>query len=211
MLKVGLTGGICSGKSTVADMLEELGCRVLRLDPLAHELLAPGQPAYQEVVAAFGREILAPDGSIERQKLAQLVFADRKQLDRLNAIVHPRVIARVEAQLAELAAALPAGIVVVEAALLVESGYYRQLDKLIVTWCTLEQQLERLMARTGLSRTEAAARIAAQLSTEEKRRYADYEIDCSGALERTRAQVEEVWAQLQSAAATLPSQEGRQV
>ncbi len=215
MLKVGLTGGICSGKSTVADMLEELGCRVLRLDPLAHELIAPGQPAYQEIVAAFGWEILASDGSIERQKLARVVFADGKQLDRLNAIVHPRVIAQVEAQLAELAAVMPTGIVIVEAALLIESGYYRQLDKLIVTWCTEEQQLARLMARTGLSRAEVAMRLAAQLPAEEKRRYADYEIDCSGSLEHTHAQVEEVWARLQelaqSAAATPPRQEGRQV
>lgn len=209
MLKVGLTGGISSGKSTVADMLEELGCRVLRLDPLAHELMLPGQPAYQEIVAAFGREMLAPDGSIARQKLARLVFADREKLDLLNAIVHPRVITQVEAQLAELAAVMPEGIVVVEAALLVESGYYRQLDKLIVTWCTPEQQLERLMARTSLSRAEAAERLAAQLPSAEKRRYADYEIDCSGSLERTRAQVEEVWARLQgqvrSASATPPT------
>jgi len=211
MLKVGLTGGISSGKSTVADMLEQVGCRVLRLDPLAHELMAPGQPAYQEIVAAFGRDILAPDGSIARQKLARLVFADRKKLEQLNAIVHPRVIMQVEAQLAELAAAMPAGIVVVEAALLIESGYYRQLDKLIVTWCTPEQQLERLTARTGLSRAEAAQRLAAQLPIEEKRRYADYEIDCSGALERTRAQVEEVWArlQVQARSASATSQLGR--
>jgi len=211
MLKVGLTGGISSGKSTVADMLEQLGCRVLRLDPLAHELMAPGQPAYQEIVAAFGRDILAPDGSIARQKLARLVFADRKKLEQLNAIVHPRVITQVEAQLTELAAAMPAGIVVVEAALLIESGYYRQLDKLIVTWCTPEQQLERLTARTGLSRAEAAQRLAAQLPIEEKRRYADYEIDCSGALERTRAQVEEVWArlQVQARSASATSQLGR--
>ncbi|MFQ5816558.1 MAG: dephospho-CoA kinase [Terriglobia bacterium] len=196
MLKVGLTGGISSGKSTVADMLEEMGCRVLRLDLLAHELMAPGRPAYQEIIAAFGTEILAPDGAIDRKKLARRVFADRAQLERLNAIVHPRVIERTEERLTEIAHREPAAVVVVEAALLVESGFYRRLNKLIVTWCTPEQQRERLIARTSLSRVEAEQRLAAQLPQEEKRHYADYAIDCSGSLPHTRAQVEQVLAEL---------------
>ncbi|MFQ5927586.1 MAG: dephospho-CoA kinase [Terriglobia bacterium] len=196
MLKVGLTGGIGSGKSTVADMLEEMGCRVLRLDPLAHELMAPGGPAHREIIETFGKEILAADGTIDRKKLARRVFADRAQLDRLNAIVHPRVIERTEELLNETARREPHAIVVVEAALLVESGYYRRLDKLIVTCCSPEQQRERLTARTGLSRAEAEQRLAAQLPQEEKRRHADYAIDSSGALPQTRAQVEQVLAAL---------------
>ncbi|MBI4462893.1 MAG: dephospho-CoA kinase [Acidobacteria bacterium] len=196
MLRAGLTGGISTGKSTVAQMLEEMGCQVLRLDEMAHELMAPGQPAYREIVAAFGKEILATDDTIDRKQLARLVFADRAKLAQLNAIVHPRVIERTEAQLAEIARTTPDAIVVVEAALLVESGYHRRLDKLIVTWCRPEQQRERLLARTGLSRAEAEQRLAAQLPQEEKRRQADYQIDCSGSLDDTRTQVHSVVEQL---------------
>ena len=196
MLRVGLTGGISSGKSTVADLLEQLGCRVLRLDALARELMAPGQPACREIVDTFGSEVVAGDGTIDRKRLAGIVFADRTKLEHLNAIVHPRVIERTEALLADLAQREPDAIVIVEAALLVESGYYHRLDKLIVTWCTREQQVERLMARTGLSLWEAEQRLAAQLPQEEKRRRADYEIDCSGTLEQTREQVMQVVEEL---------------
>lgn len=204
MLKVGLTGGISSGKSTVAGMLEEMGCRVLRLDPLAHELMAPGLPAHREIVESFGKEVLAADGAIDRKKLARLVFADRARLERLNAIVHPRVIERTEALLADLARRSPDAMVVVEAALLVESGYYRRLDKLIVTWCPPEQQRERLLARSGWSRAEAEQRVAAQMPQEEKRRYADYVIDCSGSLDQTREQVRQVLAELRHPARSAP-------
>jgi dephospho-CoA kinase len=197
MLKVGLTGGIASGKSTVGNLLEQMGCVVLRLDQLAHELMTPGQPAYAEVVAAFGRDILAADGSIDRRRLARLVFADPERLNRLNAITHPRVIERTEALLAEQARRQPDSIVVVEAALLVEAGYHRRLDKLVVTWCSPEQQRERLRAK-GLSAAEAEQRIAAQLSPEEKRRQADYVIDCSGSLEDTQQQVERLAAELRA-------------
>lgn len=183
----------------MAAMLEELGCRLLRLDGLAHELYARGSPAHEEIVQQFGKEILASDGSIDRAKLARVVFADRSKLDRLNAIVHPRVIARTEAQLAELAEREPEAIAVVEAALLVESGYHHQLDKLIVTWCTPEQQRERLRARTGLRETEIEQRLAAQMPPAEKRQYADYVIDCSGSLAETRRQVERVVADLRRA------------
>lgn len=196
MLRVGLTGGISTGKTTVARMVEEMGCRVLRLDELAHELMTPSKPAYREIVAAFGKEILATDDTIDRKHLARLVFADRAKLAQLNAIVHPRVIEHTEARLAEIAQTTPDAIVVVEAALLVESGYHRRLEKLIVTWCRPEQQLERLLARTGLSPAEAKQRLAAQLPQEEKRRQADYAIDCSGTLDETRAQVRGVVEQL---------------
>jgi dephospho-CoA kinase len=177
-------------------MLEELGCVVLRLDQIAHELIAPGRPAYEEVIRAFGPEVRATDRTIDRTHLAQLVFADHARLERLNAIVHPQVVEETERRLADLARRRPDAIVIVEAALLVESGYHRRLDKLIVTWCTPEQQRARLIARTGLTPGEAEQRIAAQMPQEEKRRQADYLIDCSSTLESTRAQVERVVADL---------------
>lgn len=196
MLKVGLTGGIASGKTIVAEMFRARGCRALSADSMAHELMRPGQPAYADIVASFGREVVRADGTIDRQRLAALVFAERAQLERLNHIVHPRVIAAIEAELARLEQEEPGSIVVVEAALLVEAGYHRQLDKLIVTWCRPEQQLERLLQAGRLSRAEAEQRIAAQIPPEEKRRLADFVIDCSGTLEATERQVESVVEQL---------------
>lgn len=195
MLKVGLTGGIASGKTTVAEMLAARGCRVLYADRIAHELMAPGQPAYDEIVRAFGRDILDAGGAIDRRRLGEIVFADAARRAELNRIVHPRVIAEIEKEFARLAAAQPDAIVVVEAALLIEAGYHRRLDKLIVTVSTPEQQLERLMKKTGLSRTRAEERLAAQLPAEEKRRHADYEIDCSGSLAATEQQVEKLLAE----------------
>ncbi|HKZ52423.1 MAG TPA: dephospho-CoA kinase [Candidatus Acidoferrales bacterium] len=196
MLKVGLTGGIASGKTTVAEMFRARGCRVLNADQIAHNLIQPGQPAYDEIVRAFGTEVVGPDGAIERRRLGQRVFADRKGLERLNQIGHPQVGAARDAEFARLAAKDPAGIVLLEAALLIEAGYHRQLDKLVVTWCRPEQQVERLLKNAELTRAEAEQRVAAQLPQEEKRRQADYEIDCSGSLQATEEQVEKVLAEL---------------
>lgn len=189
MLKVGLTGGIASGKSTVAGMLRARGCPVIDADRLAHELIAPGQPAFDEVVREFGGDVRAAGGSVNRERLAAIVFAEPAKLARLNEIVHPRVIAASEAELARLAREQPGGVAFVEAALLVEAGYYRQLDKLVVTWCGPEQQLERLLAKGRLSREQAEQRLAAQLPSEEKRRLADYVIDTSGTLASVEEQV----------------------
>jgi dephospho-CoA kinase len=191
MLRVGLTGGIASGKSTVAEMLRARGCRVIDADRLAHNLMAPGQPAYDEIEREFGRAVLAGDGSVDRSRLAAIVFADRGRLARLNEIVHPRVIDACEAEFARLAREPFHDVAIVEAALLVEAGYHRRLDKLIVTWCRPEQQLERLLAKGSLSREQAEQRLAAQMSPEEKRRHADYVIDTSGTLESVAAQVDD--------------------
>lgn len=189
MLKVGLTGGIASGKSTVAGMLRARGCPVIDADRLAHSLTAPGQPAHNEIVREFGPEVVAANYSIDRKRLAAIVFADRSRLARLNQIVHPRVIAACEAEFARLANEQPNGVAIVEAALLVEAGYHRQLDKLIVTWCRPEQQLERLLAKGNLSREQAEQRLAAQMPAEEKRRFADFVIDTSGTLASVEEQV----------------------
>ncbi len=198
MLRLGLTGGIASGKSAVAAMLRELGFAVLDADSLAHKLIEPGQAAYEHVVREFGPSITAPDGGIDRAKLGAIVFADRAQLDRLNAIVHPRVAEAIFRQFAEWQRNGVRDAAFVEAALLVEAGYHKKLDGLVVAWCTPEQQLERLLAR-GLSDDEARRRIASQLPVAEKLRHATEAIDGSGSLEQTRAQVEALAARLRHA------------
>jgi|SRR5450432_3117303 dephospho-CoA kinase len=200
MLKLGLTGGIASGKSTVAEMLRDLGFEIINADSLARELMEPGQIAYEEVLHEFGPGITDPKSSrqqIDRKKLAAIVFADRAKLDRLNAIVHPRVQENILRQLEEWACEGDVSIAFVEAALLIEAGYPKYLDGLVVTWCSPEQQLQRLRAR-GLSDDEARNRIASQLPVEEKRKLATEQIDCSGSLEDTRRQVETLAEKLKS-------------
>jgi len=201
MLRVGLTGGIASGKTTVAAMFRARGAIILEADRIAHRLMAPGQPAYEEIVRAFGKEILSADGTIDRKRLGAIVFADAARREQLDRTVHPRVIDEQEKELARIAAEAPGAVAIVEAALLIEAGYHKQLDNLVVTWCRPEQQLERLQAK-GLSRADAERRIAAQLPAEEKRRLADYVIDCSGSLAETERQVEQTWKALQQAAAS---------
>ena len=195
MLRLGLTGGIASGKSAVAAMLREMGFAVLDADSLAHKLIEPGQPAYDEVVHEFGPEVLATGGRVDRAKLSTVVFADRAKLDRLNAIVHPRVAEVIFSQFEVWRRAGVRDAVFVEAALLIESGIHKQLDGLVVAWCHPEQQLQRLLAR-GLSESEARRRIAAQLPVEEKLLLATEKIDCSGPLEETHGQVEALAAKL---------------
>jgi dephospho-CoA kinase len=189
MLRLGLTGGIASGKSAVAAMLREIGFAVLDADSLSHKLIEPGQAAYAEVIKEFGPSITDSSGRIDRSKLGAIVFPDRAKLDRLNAIVHPRVAEVILSQFEVWRRSGVRDAVFVEAALLVESGIHQKLDGLVVVWCTPEQQLERLLAR-GLSESEARRRIAAQLPVEEKLRLATEKIDCSGPLEETRRQVE---------------------
>ena len=198
MLKVGLTGGIAAGKTTVASMLRDRDVPVLDADPLGHELLEPGQAAYEEVVAAFGPEILEAGGKVNRAKLGGVIFADAGKRARLNQILHPRILEVVQKWFAALDEPEGPEFAVVEAALIVEAGYNRNLDKLIVCWCRPEQQLERLMLR-GLSAEEAQQRIAAQMPLDEKRRLADEAIDCSGSIEETQRQVNQAAEKLKLA------------
>ncbi|HET8924153.1 MAG TPA: dephospho-CoA kinase [Candidatus Acidoferrum sp.] len=198
MLRLGLTGGIASGKSAVAAMLREMGFAVLDADSLAHRLIEPGQPAYPEVLNEFGHSIAGASGRVDRTKLAAIVFNDRAKLDRLNAIVHPRVAEIILRQFDEWQRNGTRDAAFVEAALLIESNIHKTLDGLVVAWCHPEQQLARLLAR-GLSEAEARRRIAAQMPVEEKLRYATEKIDCSGPLEQTRRQVEVLAANLRRA------------
>ena len=191
MRKIGLTGGIASGKSTVAGMLRELGFDVIFADEISRRLLDPGQAAYDETVREFGPEIVLPDGTLDRKKIGSIVFVDRGKLDRLNAIIHPRVEGQILKQLADWEWEGNREVAFVEAALLVEAGYMKNLDGLVVTWCRPEQQIARLIAR-GMTEQDAGARIAAQMPVDEKLKLATYKIDCSGSIEETRRQVEEL-------------------
>ncbi len=199
MLRVGLTGGIATGKTTVAAMLRELEVPVLNADPLGHELLEPGQPALDEVLAAFGNEILDPDGKVNRAKLGSIVFADEQKRARLNQILHPRILKLVQKWFAALDEPEGPEFAVVEAALIAEASYHQSLDKLLVCWCTPEQQIERLKQR-DLSLEQAKQRIAAQMPLEEKRKLADIAIDCSGSIDETERQVVDAAEKLKKAA-----------
>ena len=188
MLRIGLTGGIACGKSTVAGILRDLDCLVLEMDPLGHEMLEPGQPAYDEVVREFGDSILDPGGKVNRSRLGAVIFADAQKRVRLNQILHPRILEVVEKWFVALDRPGGPEIAFVEAALIIESGFDKKLDRVAVCWCRSEQQLARLEER-GFSADEARQRIAAQMSLDEKRARADDVIDCSGSLEETERQV----------------------
>jgi dephospho-CoA kinase len=205
MLRIGLTGGVACGKSTVGAMLAERGAHYLQADTLAHQLYAPGEATYDSVVAHFGREILNPDGTINRGRLANAAFPAR--IAELNAIVHPAVVAAQNRWMDDIQQTDPDGIAVVEAALIVEAGAARDFDKLIVVTCNLEQKIARYAQRAKIkisledARKEVLRRSAAQLSDEEKASRADYVIDNSGMIADTARQVEAVWQKLRTAPA----------
>jgi dephospho-CoA kinase len=196
MLRVGLTGSIGVGKSFVSGVLAELGCHVVDADQTAREVVEPGAPALRDVAATFGSEVLQSDGTLDRSKLAAIVFADTASRAALNSILHPYIIARQDQRLREWEALNPNSIAVVDAALMIESGGYKRFDKLIVVHCHPEVQLERLIRRDNFDRAEAERRIAAQMPQEEKMRFADYLIDTSDGYETARARTVEVYAKL---------------
>jgi dephospho-CoA kinase len=196
MLKVGLTGGIATGKSYILKVLGELGCETIDADAVAHQVIEPGEPAYYDIIEHFGREILTGSGSIDRTKLGAIIFADETAREKLNSIVHPRVYEAQAEWFAEVAARNPNAIAVVDAALLIETGSYHRFDTLIVSYCEPQVQLERLMARNNLNAEQARARITSQMPTQEKLKYADYIINTSNGFDDTKRQVEETYAEL---------------
>jgi dephospho-CoA kinase len=202
VLRVGLTGGIACGKSTVAEMLVRRGAHFLSADKLAHQLYAPGTVVYNELIRAFGNGILGADGSINRTKLAKAVFPDR--VDELNAVVHPAVIEAQNRWMSEVERDDPHGVAIVEAALIFEAGVEKDFDKIIVVTCGTQQKIERFARRTGLpldqARVEVERRSAAQLTDDEKKRRADYVIANSGSIEEMEHEVEKVWKELQALA-----------
>jgi dephospho-CoA kinase len=215
MLKVGLTGAIASGKSVVGEMFVALGAHLVQADRIAHSLMLPGEPVYNEVVRHFGRDILNSDGSINRSNLAALAFgtnpvgvsrANSKpaRVEELNHIVHPAVLRSQEEWMDEIGRHDPHAVAIVEAALILEAGAAKQFDRLIVVKCSEEQRIARFAARQKLNleaaRKEVARRMAAQLPEAEKIKAATYVIDNSGTLDQTRAQVRDVWQKLRTEA-----------
>jgi len=196
MLKVGLTGGYATGKTFVACEFERLGCHLIVADQLGHATLQPGGAAYRPTIDLFGPEILLPDCTIDRKKLASIVFNAPERLAKLNAIVHPAVFQIEEQMLANFAIGDPRGIAVLEAAILIETGRYAQCDKLILAACDQGTQIARGMKRDGVTREAVLARLDRQLSLEEKKRYADFVIDTGGSKEDTVKQVETVFQAL---------------
>ena len=196
MLKVGLTGSIAVGKSYVCECFRELGCRVLDADKTAREVVEPGTLGLQLIIDEFGIEVLQPSGELDRKRLGAIVFADEEKRKLLNSIVHPLVIEAQDRWLTECEHRDPDGVAIVDAALMIESGGYKRFDKLIVVWCEAAIQLQRLMARDGLTESEAKKRIGSQMPQEEKKRFADYLIDTSAGSEDTREQVVHLFAKL---------------
>jgi dephospho-CoA kinase len=212
MLKVGLTGGIASGKSVVGEMFGALGAHVVEADRIAHALMQPGEAVYNEVVRHFGRGILNPDGSVNRSKLAAVAFGSAtdaegkrtSRIEELNRIVHPAVLRSQEEWMYGISLQDPQGVAILEAALILEAGARASFHRLIVVTCNAEQRAVRFAARRKIppeaARKEVVRRMAAQLSDEEKIKAADYVIDNSGTLEKTREQVRQVWEKLRAQA-----------
>jgi dephospho-CoA kinase len=212
MLKVGLTGGIASGKSVVGEMFVALGAHLVQADRIAHSLMQPGEAVYNEVVRHFGREILNPDLSVNRAKLAEVAFgpADAPEghrasrIEELNRIVHPVVIRSQDEWLVEMGRQDPHAVAIVEAALLLEAGAGDRFDWMIVVTCAEDQRVARFAARQKIdletARKEVTRRMTAQLPDPEKIKAADYVIDNSGTLDQTREQVRQVWEQLRAEA-----------
>jgi len=205
MLKVGLTGGIATGKSLVGRMFAELGAHIIDADKIGHELMVPGKPVYDEVVKRFGSEILNDDKTVNRGKLAEIAFDQRRpRIYELNSIVHPGVIQAYEKWMEEIGAREPQAIAILEAALLLEAGLRRRFDRIIVVSCKPQQRIERWEKRLNVdadaARKEVTRRMMAQAPDEAKIQAADYVIDNSGTVEETQKQVQQVYDSLLSQA-----------
>ncbi len=196
MLKVGLTGGIASGKSTVSEAFARLGAKVLDADEVAREVVLPGKPAWTKLRHTFGSEFFHSDGRLNRNKLRRLVFADPEQRSRLNAIVHPEVMREIDFRFEQLTSSAEHAVVLVDIPLLIEVGVAHRFDKVVVVYANESVQVMRLMQRDGLSREEARQALSVQIDLREKARKADFVIDNSGTPGETQAQVEKVWQEL---------------
>jgi dephospho-CoA kinase len=210
-IRVGLTGGLASGKTSVARMFAARGAYVFYADSVAHDLMNPGEPVYAETVKSFGESIVRADGSIDRQKLAEIAFGSGR-IEELNLIVHPAVIAKMEEWMRQTVEDNPRAVLVMEAALILEAGMGKYFDVLVVVSSTAQQKLERFASRMlGDSIADegerlramenATKRLGAQLSQEEKVAAADYVIDNSGTLPNTERQVAKLYRELQRMAA----------
>lgn len=200
MLIVGLTGGIASGKSLVTRVLRDLGAHIIDADKIVHDLLSPGEEACNEVVGHFGKSIRLPDGSIDRRKLGDIIFSRPDERAWLNNCIHPRVFQACQTKVRHLRERRPGAIVVLDAALLIETGYHKKMDKLIVVYAHQKDQVKRLLERDRFTLGQALARISSQMPLDEKRTYADYVIDNTGTREATERQTREVFEKLRQEA-----------
>lgn len=201
MLKVGLTGGLASGKSFVADCFRRWGAHVLHADEAGHAALEPDGEAYADVVKAFGDGILRPDGTIDRKALGAIVFDAPRKLAQLNKLVHPHVFSRQQLFFQDVARKDPHGVAVVEAAIMIETGSYKHYDRLVLAICPDDVRIRRFVEREGATEQAARARMARQMPLAEKIPYADYSIDTSGSKDDTVARAREVWEKLKEEAA----------
>ena len=193
---VGLTGGMGSGKSLAAKFFAEQGAHIIDADQLSRELVRPGHPALKEIVDAFGEDILEPSGNLDREALAKIIFDDTENKSALEAILHPKVIVREQEKYLSICASNPSAIVIVDAALLIESGNYKNVDKVIVVQSREEQQIQRILSRGLQNYDQVIARIKNQMSFEEKSKYADYILDNQSQAEDLRQKVQEIYAKL---------------
>lgn len=196
MKRVGLTGGIASGKSTVCEMLRSKGASILDADLVAHSLIRKGKPSYAQVLESFGQDILGPDGEIDRGQLGNLVFGSPERMNVLTRILHPEVIRQILKELAKIEHEMPEARVIVDASVMIESGFYKSFQYLVVVSCRPEQQLERLRVRSNLLEEQIRQRIASQIALEQKIKFADWVIDNSGSMDATRMQVDRLWDEL---------------
>lgn len=196
MIKVGLTGGIASGKSLVAALFKRLGATVVDADIIAREVVEPHTAGWQKVVAKFGPTILAPDGTIDRAKLGSIVFSDQRSRDALNAILHPYILDKIQEHITEIAEKDPQAMIVVDVPLLIECGLQQGFDAVVVVWVPQELQLKRLMKRDKLSATEALKRISAQININEKQGHATYVIKNNKNRKDTEEQVKKIFADI---------------
>jgi len=196
MLFIGLTGGIASGKSLVARVFKDLGAHLIDADRIVHDLLEPGQDACQDVLDHFGSTIALPDNGIDRRKLGEIIFSNAEERAWLNQCLHPRVFAAYTTQVKHVCDHSPHSLIVFDAALLIETGFHRKMDKLVVVYADPEQQIDRLGSRDRYTRDQALARIKTQLPLSEKRGYADYVINNTGTREDAERQAREVFSKL---------------
>ncbi len=194
MITIGLTGGIASGKSLVARVFRELGAHLIDADAVVHDLLGAGQPAAEEVIAHFGPSVCRPDRAVDRRRLGEIVFNDREQREWLNRCLHPKVFEVYISRVRQLRDRQPGAVVVLDAALLIETGHHKNMDCVVVVYADEEQQLERLMTRDRFTREQALARVRSQMPLSEKRLHADYVIDNRGTREETERRARDVFS-----------------
>lgn len=195
-LVVGITGGIATGKTTVCNMLKEMGAPLIDFDQIAREVVEPGRPAWNKIVDYFGRQILMEDNHIDRKRLSSIVFADIEKRKRLEALVHPEMYGEFVRQINEIARESPGAIILVAAPLLIELNMQYRFHKVVVVYTSKETQIKRLMKRDNITREQAENILKAQIPIDEKCGYADFVINNEGSLENTRKQVKELWEKL---------------